>query len=202
MPDALPWIDRGEGPRLLFVDGRLDESRSVAGPVEIGEVAIETDHPLGRLAGKSGWTLELGRDHAPQGLVQIVHVSTGGADHAAAEIVLDADAQASVVESFVGEGWANRLTAIRLGKGARLMLNRRLLGGSGFVSLTDRAEVGEGASLVAGTLAAGGADSRLDGRSGPRRRGGLCRGRRRPSRARAASGTMPISSSATRCRAA
>jgi Fe-S cluster assembly protein SufD len=43
------------------------------------------------------------------------------------------------------------------------MLNRRLLGASGFVSLTDLVEIGEGASFVAATFAAGGADSRLDG---------------------------------------
>ena len=43
------------------------------------------------------------------------------------------------------------------------MLSRRLLGEAGFVSLTDRVEVGEGASFVAATLAAGGADTRLDG---------------------------------------
>ena len=43
------------------------------------------------------------------------------------------------------------------------MLHRRLLGEGGFVSLTDRAEIGEGASLVVATLAAAGADSRLDG---------------------------------------
>ena len=44
------------------------------------------------------------------------------------------------------------------------MLSRRLLGDPGFVSLTDEAEIGEGASLVLATLAAGGADTRLDGR--------------------------------------
>ena len=76
---------------------------------------------------------------------------------------LDVDAQASVVETFIGEGWANRLSGINLAKGARLMLNRRLLGDSGFVSLTDLVEIGEGASFVAATFAAGGADSRLDG---------------------------------------
>jgi Fe-S cluster assembly protein SufD len=43
------------------------------------------------------------------------------------------------------------------------MLARRLLTASGFASLTDRATVGEGASLVLTTLAAGGADTRLDG---------------------------------------
>ncbi len=165
VPADLPWI-AGEraGPRLLFVDGRLDESRSDPGPVTIGPVEADADgHPLGRLAGRRGWRLTLGRDHATGHPVQIIHVSTGAADHLAAEIALDVDAQASVVESFVGEGWANRLTGIRLARGARLMLSRRLLGASGFVSLTDRARVGQGASLVAATLATGGADSRLDG---------------------------------------
>jgi Fe-S cluster assembly protein SufD len=159
----LPWLDCG-GPRLLFVDGRLDAVRSEPGPLSIGRVETEAgDHPLARLIGGDGWTLRLGRDHAPPGLVQIVHVSTGGADHLPAAIELDTDAQASVVETFVGEGWANRLTRIALGPHARLMLARRVLLASGFVSLTDRAELGEGASLVVTALAAGGADTRLDG---------------------------------------
>jgi Fe-S cluster assembly protein SufD len=165
VPDTLPWIEtEREGPRLLFVDGRLDESRSRPGPVALGRVEIAApDHPLARLAGREGWRLRLGRDHAAHGLVQIVHVSTGAADHVAAEIALDVDAQASVAETFVGEGWANRLAGISLATGARLMVSRRLLGSSGFVSLNDQAEIGEGASLVIATLAAGGADSRLDG---------------------------------------
>ena len=163
IPASLPWI-KAEGPRLLFVDGRLDESRSEIGPVTIGTVEADAGgHPLGRLAGRDGWRLRLGRDHATGHPIQIVHVSTGGADHLAAGIELDVDAQASVVETYVGEGWANRLTGIRLFKGARLMLNRRLIGTSGFVSLTDRAAVGEGASLVVATLATGGIDTRLDG---------------------------------------
>ncbi len=165
VPEALPWLDcECDSPRLLFVDGRFDAARSNAGPVEVGSVDVDPgDHALARLAGHSGWKLKLGRDHAPPGLVQIVHVSTGAADHLAAEIELDVDAQASVVETFIGEGWANRLARISLAKGARLMLSRRLLGASGFASLTDRASVGEGASLIVTSLAAGGADTRLDG---------------------------------------
>jgi len=164
VPDVLPWIDaEHEAARLLFVDGKLDESRSRLGQVGIGAVAAETAHPLGRLAGKAGWTLRLGRDHAAGGLVQIVHVSTGAADHLAAEVRLDDDAQASIVETFVGEGWTNRLTAMTLGRGARLMMSRRVMGTVGFVSLTDRATLGEGASLDLATLAAGGRDTRLDG---------------------------------------
>ncbi len=164
VPDALPWIDCAtEGPRLLFIDGKLVAEQSNAGTVEIGRVEIEpSDHALARLAGSTGWTLKLGRGHAPQGLVQIVHLSTGGADHVASRIDLDVDAQASVVETFIGEGWTNRLTHFTLFRGARLMLSRRLLGSDGFVSLVDRASVGEGASINIATLSAGGTDSRLD----------------------------------------
>jgi Fe-S cluster assembly protein SufD len=164
-PEALPWIDCArEGPRLVFVDGKLATERSNLGTIEIGTINSDpADHALARLVGSEGWKLKLGRHHAPQGLVQIVHVTTGAADHLPAEIELDVDAQASIVETYIGEGWANRLTKITLFKGARLMLSRRLLTGSGFVSLTDRATIGEGASLVAVTVTAGGADTRVDG---------------------------------------
>jgi Fe-S cluster assembly protein SufD len=161
--EAIPWLD-GDGPRLLFIDGCLDAERSDAGPLSLGPVAVEAaDHALARLVAGDGWTLRLGRGHASPGLVQIVHVSTGGADHLPARIELDVDAQASVLETYVGEGWSNRSTVIRLFKGARLMLARRSLAKTGFASFTDRASVGEGASLVVTTLAAGGADTRLDG---------------------------------------
>jgi Fe-S cluster assembly protein SufD len=165
VPETLPWLDcEVEGPRLLFLDGKLVAEQSNPAGIEVGPVAVEAgDHPLGRLAGRSGWKLKLGRRHSPEGLVQIVHVSTGGADHLAAEIELDVDAQASVVETFVGEGWANRLTGIKLFKGARLMLARRIVASAGFASFADRASVGEGASLVLTSLAAGGADTRIDG---------------------------------------
>ena len=159
------WIESfRDGPRLLFVDGALVSEQSNLGTIEIGAVEPEPrDHALARLVGPEGWKLRLGRDHAAQGIVQIVHATTGAADHLPAQIELDVDAQASIVETFVGHGWTNRLSHFRLFRGARLMLSRRLLGTSGFVSLTDRVEVGEGASFVAATLAAGGADTRLDG---------------------------------------
>ncbi|MEO7177457.1 MAG: SufD family Fe-S cluster assembly protein [Allosphingosinicella sp.] len=163
VPEVLPWLD-GDGPRLLFVDGRLDLKLSRPGPVETGPTdARGGDHALARLAGREGWTLRLGRDHSTRGLVQIVHVSTGGADHLPAAIELADDAQASIVETFIGEGWANRLTRIGLGAHARLMLARRILSSGGFVSLTDRAALGEGASLVITALAAGSADTRFEG---------------------------------------
>ena len=165
VPEALPWIDCArEGPQVVFLDGKLAAEHSNLGTVEIG--AIETqpgEHALARLVGREGWRLHLGQHHAPQGLVQIVHVSTGGADHLPAEIILAEDAQASIVETFVGEGWINRLSHFTLAKGARLMLSRRLIGSGGYVSLVDRAQVGEGASLVLTTLSAGDSDTRLDG---------------------------------------
>jgi Fe-S cluster assembly protein SufD len=165
VPEALPWIDCArEGPRLLFVDGKFAAEQSNLGTVEIGVIEPQHgEHALSRLVGREGWRLRLGRDHAPQGLVQVVHVSTGGADHLPAEVVLDQDAQASLVETYVGEGWTNRLSHFTLAKGARLMLSRRLLGTGGYVSLHDRAAIGEGASLVLTTLSAGGSDTRLDG---------------------------------------
>ena len=165
VPGALPWIEcEHEGARLLFVDGVLAAGQSRLGPVEIAPVDwYGEDHALARLVGPEGWVLRLGRDRSAPGLVQIVHVSTGAADHLPARIALDEDAQASIVETFVGDGWINRLASITLGRSARLMLARRIIGGGGFVSLADRAVVGEGASLIVTTLAAGGADTRLDG---------------------------------------
>jgi Fe-S cluster assembly protein SufD len=165
VPATLPWIDCAlPGPRLLFVDGKLAAEQSNLGTIAIGAIDRQPgEHALSRLVGRQGWSLRLGRDHAPQGLVQIVHVSTGGADHLPAEVVLDEDAQASIVETFIGEGWINRLSHFTLAKGARLMLSRRLLGTGGYLSLHDRATVGQGASLILTTLSAGASDTRLDG---------------------------------------
>jgi Fe-S cluster assembly protein SufD len=163
VPTDLPWLGCA-GPKLLFVDGRPVRFEGLE-PAAVGQVNIPpSDHALARLVGKNGWKLKLGTDHAPAGLVQVIHVSTGGADHLPAKIALEADAQASVLETFVGNGWINRFTAITLGKGARLMLHRRLIGSGGFISLSDHAVLGEGASLNSVTLAAGQSDSRLDTR--------------------------------------
>ena len=156
------WIGCG-GPRLLFVDGVFDAARSDAGPFAIGQITSDaSSHPLGKLAGREGWSLRLGRDHAPAGTVEIVHLATGGAGHVAGEILLDDDAQASVVQSFIGDGWSNQATQIRLGRSARLMLARRIAQGSGFTSLADDAALGAGASFTTTLLAEGAGDSRVD----------------------------------------
>jgi Fe-S cluster assembly protein SufD len=161
LPDV-PWIGCG-GPRLLFLDGRLDMVSSEPGLLRIGPVDASSGHPLGKLATGEGWTLTLGAGHAPSATIEIVHVATGGASHLPARIELAEDAQASVVETFVGDGWANRLTRIGLGRGARLMRSLRLLQASGFTSLRDEADVADGASLVTVLLGAGGAGTRIDG---------------------------------------
>jgi Fe-S cluster assembly protein SufD len=159
----LPWLESApEGPRLLFVDGRFVAEQSDLGRVRF-EPVEPLGHPLARLIGRDGWTLTVGSGDRAPGLAQIVHVSTGGADHLPGRIALGQGAEASVVETFVGEGWANRLTRIDLAEGANLKLARRILSESGFVSLTDRATVAAGARLAVTTLAAGGADTRLDG---------------------------------------
>jgi Fe-S cluster assembly protein SufD len=156
------WI--GTGPRLLFVDGVFDAARSNPGPLTIGAVDATSTHPLAKLASGAGWTLTLGTDAAAPGLIEIVHIATGGASHVPAAITLAEDAQASIVETYVGDGWANRFTHIDLAPTARLMRAIRLSQASGFTSLRDEASLADGASIVTTVLGAGGAGSRIDAR--------------------------------------
>jgi Fe-S cluster assembly protein SufD len=155
------WIGCG-GPRLLFVDGRYEAGLSDPGPITIGPVGVQSGHPLGSLVTGDGWTLELGQDHSPTATIEILHVGTGGASQLPARIALGEGAQASFVETYVGEGWANRLTVLSLAQGARVMRAVRSIQRGGFVSLRDEAHLAEGASLVTTLLGAGRADSRLD----------------------------------------
>ena len=150
------------GPRLVFLDGMLDETRSTPGHVAIEPLNLATDHPLGRQATGPGWSLTLDTGHASDP-IEIVHIATGGANHLPARIALGEDTAASIVETYIGEGWSNRLTQIALARSARLMRSVRMLQRSGFISLRDEAEIGEGASLVSVFLGAGGMDSRIDG---------------------------------------
>ncbi|MEH3047227.1 SufD family Fe-S cluster assembly protein [Sphingomonas adhaesiva] len=147
------------GARLLFVDGVLDEDASDLHRVTIGDIAAG-DHPLGRRATR-GWTLRLDAQ-AVADPVQVVHVATGAENHVAAAIELADEASARVVETFVGAGWSNRATRVRLGRSGRLMRAVRMTQGAGFVSTRDEIELGEGASCVATVLAAGGQGVRID----------------------------------------
>jgi len=155
------WI--GNGPRLLFVDGQLDAGQSRPEGIAIGPTDTRSAHPLGTLAASAkGWTLTLAKDQASPATIEIIYASTGGANHVPARIALAEDAQASIVETFVGEGWANRLTSISLANSARLMRAIRILSSNGFVSLREEAEVGN-ASLTTTVLALGAAGTRIDG---------------------------------------
>ncbi|TGX54943.1 SufD family Fe-S cluster assembly protein [Sphingomonas gei] len=151
-----------EGPRLLFVDGMFEPAHSRPGPVTIARFAPETPHPLGSMAEGEGWALTLDTGAAVTG-IQIVHLGSGGESHVPARIMLAEDAVASVVETYAGSGWANRITQMTLAHGARLMRSVRLLQPDGFVSIRDEAEIGEAASLVSVFLGAGGMGSRIDG---------------------------------------
>ena len=157
------WIDT-PGPRILFVDGAYDASRSNPGPVRIGPAdadAVEARARPRSPARPAGRSRSAATPRAST--IQIVHVATGGANHLAAEIMLDEDATAAIVESFAGEGWTNRATSIRLARSARLMVARRFVQDAGFQSHADTADIGQGASLATTSLVAGAADSRLDG---------------------------------------
>ena len=156
------FLDLG-GVRLVFVDGVLDAAQSNPGRVTIAPLDLATDHALGRRATGFGWSLTLDAEQAETG-VEIVHVSTGGENHLPGRIILAEDAVASVVETYVGNGWANRLTRIELARSARLQRAVRILQDDGFVSLRDEATVGQGASLVTTVLGAGGMGSRIDAR--------------------------------------
>ncbi|WP_315765072.1 SufD family Fe-S cluster assembly protein [Sphingomonas sp. Y38-1Y] len=155
------WIE-GDGPRLVFEDGVFRPGLSNPCEVVVEAITPETAHPLGAATAGTGWRLSLEAERAVTG-VQIVHVATGGENHVPGLIELGRDAVASVVETFVGTGWTNRLTTIRLAEGARLMRSVRLLQSSGFVSIREEAEIGQAASLASLFLGAGGASSRIDG---------------------------------------
>ena len=156
------WI--GDGPRLLFVDGQLDTAASRPEGIAVGPTETRSAHPLGALAASArGWTLSLGKDHAAPATIEIIYAGTGGANHVPARIALAEDAQASIVETFIGEGWANRLTTISLANSARLMRAIRILSTGGFVSLREEGEVAGNASLTTTVLALGDAGTRIDG---------------------------------------
>ena len=150
-----------EGPKLVFIDGYFDEDWSEPEGFELGLIDFESDHPLARFANGQGYELRFERDSATT--LQILHVAAGGEGQLPLKIVAADDSAVSIVETFVGAGWSNRLTRLELGRSARVMRSVRLLQDDGFVSIRDEAELGEGASLATTFLAAGGASTRIDG---------------------------------------
>jgi Fe-S cluster assembly protein SufD len=168
VPDELPWIDcEIAGPRLLFVDGVFVPGRS--DPREVNAAAARYNkpgnQPLAALAGEkaeAGYVITLGADGATSGLVQIVHVSTGGASHVSNRIVLEANAQASIVETHVGSGWSNATAVFELGKGARLMRVVRVLKDRGVHTDFAMTSIGEAASFDTVALAMGADSARIE----------------------------------------
>ncbi len=155
------WLDL-PGARLVFVDGVYDPHASDPRHVALTPLALDTAHPLGvQASGATGWSIDLSAAQIADP-VQIVHVATGAENHLPAQITLEEDAVAQVVETYVGTGWTNRLTQIDLERGARLMRAVRLVQSGGFVSIRDEAVVGEAASLVTQFLGAGAMGSRID----------------------------------------
>jgi Fe-S cluster assembly protein SufD len=150
-----------EGPRLVFIDGYYDPDWSDPADFELHPVSLQSAHPLGRFAAGPGFELRFKPDSATT--LQILHVSTGEDDQLAMHLRIDEGAAVSVVETFVGTGWTNRLTRIDAAPAARLMHAVRLMKDEGFVSLRAEGTLQAGASLVTTMLAAGAMDSRVDG---------------------------------------
>lgn len=157
--DTAPWRV-GDGPLWVFLDGRLIERPD--GP---GVDYERAGHPMAEDGVRvRGLELALGREHAAAGLIQVLHVATGGPSHLALRYALADDAQAGVVETFVQLGttpaWANLGVEIDLACGARLMRHTRRFDAAGAATETTVATVGQGASYAGTTLLAGNASAR------------------------------------------
>jgi Fe-S cluster assembly protein SufD len=166
-PDPRGWlIDGLDGPVLLFVDGRYVAAGSDPQGIAVAPSGDADTHVLARLTqGATGVTVRVGAEHATTGPIQLVHVATGGPAHLRHRLVLAEDAQASIVETYIGapSSWTNVAFGIDLGRGARLMRTVRRLGSGGVHTETLRAEVGQGASLMGTTLLAHADGARLEG---------------------------------------
>ena len=165
-PDPRAWlIDGVDGPVLLFVDGRYCAQGSDPQHLTIETSGGDETHPLSRLTrGAVGATLRLGAEHATSGPIQLVHVATGGQAHLHHRLFLAADAQASIVETYVGAGasWTNVAVDIDLAASARLMRTVRRLGQGGVHTETLHAGVGQGASYTSTTLLAHAENVRIE----------------------------------------
>ena len=157
--DAAAWFLDLPGARVLVVDGKVDEAASKLDRVQLRHVTAR-EHALGARTSGPGWALHLNQSSTDP--VQVVHVSNGGTNHLASEIVLADGAAAQLVETYVGRGWVNRALSVTLGRSARLQRAVRLTQAEGFVSLREDVDLGTGAQLVTTFLGAGKAGSRID----------------------------------------
>jgi Fe-S cluster assembly protein SufD len=169
------WLNGAEnGPRLVFVDGAFAPEHSSPGEVKVSAARYRPGtHELADLAGseaKTGYVIALGRDHSASGLVQVIFVSTGGASHYSNRIMLEADAQASVLETHLGSGWSNVSTMVEMKSNARLMRAVRVLKSGGAHTEYVWGVAPEGASYVSTALVTGCDTARVEtwfGLSGP-----------------------------------
>ncbi len=164
-PDPRGWLIAGvSGPVLLFVDGRYCAEGSDPQGVTIETSGADEAHVLARHArGAVGATLRVGANGAA-GPIQLVHVATGGQAHLHHRLALAEDAQASIVETYVGAtaSWTNVAVDIDLASSARLMRSVRRLGVGGVHTETLRANVGQAASYMSTTLLAHADSARIE----------------------------------------
>ena len=166
-------IENVTGSVIVFVDGRFVPSASTLDGVAVEAVSADAhgdrelwEHSLAKEAlshAPAGVVLRLDPGHASPGTVQVVHIATGGAAHLAHRYELGEDAQASVVETYVGApaSWTNVAASVALARSARLMRTVRRLG-PGAHSETLAADVGQAASYRSTWLASGAAGARLE----------------------------------------
>lgn len=135
LPDTGPlWLDV-VGARRLFVGGQ---------PIDCAEQPVEPDrdfpaHPLADLAAssaKSGTVLDIPVG-ADGGIVQILHIGTGGAAHGVTRVKLGDDARLTLIETLADDSdghWLNLRLDAELGEGAQLTRVVRLLNRHGLAS--------------------------------------------------------------------
>jgi Fe-S cluster assembly protein SufD len=164
-PDPRRWLIAGvEGPVLLFVDGRYCAEGSEPHGLTIETSGGDERHPLSRLTrGAVGATLRLGTEQAA-GPIQLVHVATGGQAHLHHRLALGEDAQASIVETYVGApaSWTNVAVDVELAHSARLMRSVRRIGAGGVHTEVLHARVGQGASYAGTNLLSGAESARVE----------------------------------------
>ena len=166
-------IENVTGSVIIFVDGRFVPFLSTLDGIAVGTESFDNhgdrdlwDLSLAREAlshAPAGAVLRLESGHASAGTVQIVHIATGGAARLAHRYELAEDAQASVVETYVGApaSWTNVAVGVSLARSARLMRTVRRLG-PGAHSETLAADVGQAASYQSTWLATGAEGARVE----------------------------------------
>ena len=170
-PDPGPlWVDV-PGPRLLFVDGRYDAAASDPGPLTVAPAPARPGLPLADLAADfahGGARLTLADGGSVAGVIQIVHVATGGPAQLTHAYHLAPSAQAVVLETYAAAGrtraWTNVAADITLRTGARLARVVRVLGPLALHTETLTASVGEAAALDQVALVACAGNARLEAR--------------------------------------